>query len=297
MRPRSDMPRGRLSIGQTLLLLLGARIALELTIYLGVLLRQVSRGISVEEAARELTSDPFGPGLAQVIALGLAIFVGVRIAHREERLREALHIAPIAPAVAALAMVAGLCSHFCLVELSAILSDLFPPLALDDETIRGIERMTRIDGPVRAITVPLAVVVIAPLTEELLFRGLLLPALRAQLGTAGAIAVTGLLFGIFHVLPLVVVYAAIAGVVLGAIFVRTRSVLAPIAFHAAFNSVPLLLPAELVAIPGLNGQDGEHLPVALVASGAIGAALSLALLWRATASPPPEPPPPEPPAA
>lgn len=82
--------------------------------------------------------------------------------------------------------------------------------------------------------------VAAPIFEELLFRGFLLPSLTKYLPTWGAIGLSALLFAVAHlslseVLPLLVL-----GSVLGFVYTRSRSILAPIMLHSLWNSVTML---------------------------------------------------------
>jgi len=277
--------RGRLSIGQTLGLLVAALLLLHGGVALGAVLRMSARNVTFQEGVRQVTSDPFGLGLAQLIALGSILLVGVRMAHGERSLRDALHIRPVRLPVGGLALLAGAALHFPFVELMSIVADLAPAIALGEEDVLRLEQLTRIDGPLRAFTVPLALVVIAPVTEELLFRGLLLAALRPQLGGTSAVALTAVLFGVFHAEPLAAIHAALVGLVLGALFLRCRSVLPSLAFHGAFNAMPILLPEELVPIPGFNVAQGEHLPVPIVFATFATGVLALGLLWRTTVPP------------
>jgi hypothetical protein len=84
----------------------------------------------------------------------------------------------------------------------------------------------------------IAAVAIAPLEEELLFRGLLLPWLRRVLGPWPAIAGSSLLFASLHAnawpapVPLFVL-----ALFLGYLAHRTGSLVAPITLHAAFNAL------------------------------------------------------------
>lgn len=280
--------RGQLSIAQTVLLLLLGMALLYGGVMAGAALRMAAHGIPFEEGLQQVTSEPLGLGLAQLIALGTVLLVGTRVAHGDRSLREALRVRAVPLPVVLLAMVAGFALHFPLVELMNVLTEVIPWLALDEDVVRRLEAMTRIDTPLRAIGALVAVVVIAATTEELVFRGLLLPALRPRLGAPGAIMLTAVLFGIFHGAPFVAVYASIAGLVLGAIALRTGSVLPCIAFHGAFNAVPLLLPEELVPIDGFNVSEGAaHMPLPLVLGMAAAGVIALVLLFRIT--PPIEP--------
>lgn len=89
--------------------------------------------------------------------------------------------------------------------------------------------------------------VAAPLFEETLFRGFLLPSLTRYMPTWGAIALSSLLFALAHlslseILPLMAL-----GAILGAVYTRSRNLLSSILLHGLWNSgtlVSLLLLAS-----------------------------------------------------
>lgn len=281
VRPRRS--RGQLPVPAVIALLLGALGVMQLTGVAGAGLRMVTQGIPLEEALRRVSIDPLAGGLAQVVGLGLAVLIGVRLAHGPDAgLRAALRVRPIPLRIAALAMIAGMGLQFVLVELTTVVSELLPAIAWSEDERRHLEELVRMDTPLRAISVPLAVVVIAPISEELVFRGLVQPAMRESLGTAGTIVMTAVLFGAFHVHPLAAIGAAVAGLVLGAVAIRARSVLAPMALHAGVNAVPLLLPASLVPIRGFNLAERAHLPLPVLLATTLVSAVALALLFRLT---------------
>ena len=88
----------------------------------------------------------------------------------------------------------------------------------------------------------LSAVVLAPLVEELLFRGLIQPSLARKLGSQWkAIFLTGLFFGIIHV-PLYQTMPALVffGIVLGYAYAKTRSLTLVILIHAVFNAKTIL---------------------------------------------------------
>jgi membrane protease YdiL (CAAX protease family) len=86
----------------------------------------------------------------------------------------------------------------------------------------------------------LFVVVIAPLWEELCFRGALYPALRRAMGPAGAMAATGILFGLIHVSPPLIAPLTVLGVALAGIVEATGSLWPCIVAHAAFNALTVV---------------------------------------------------------
>ena len=85
-------------------------------------------------------------------------------------------------------------------------------------------------------------VTIAPLFEELFFRGFLQPLLTRRLGTVAGILLTAVLFGSLHApeYSLAWQYAvavSVVGVVLGWVRLRARSIIPSTIMHGAYNGV------------------------------------------------------------
>lgn len=99
--------------------------------------------------------------------------------------------------------------------------------------------------------------IVAPLTEELIFRGLMLRGLLDHVRPAAAIALSALLFSIAHANPWQFGSTLILGTVLGWIYVRTRSVGLCIAAHAFHNALAIFAPSALAAIPDLGAELGD----------------------------------------
>jgi membrane protease YdiL (CAAX protease family) len=98
-------------------------------------------------------------------------------------------------------------------------------------------------APWGTIQLFVAAVVVAPLAEEVFFRGVLLPALYQSLGHAWlSILISGVVFGGIHgsqpqdVLPL-----SVFGVALGFVRVRYRCLPACVLIHALFNARTMVL--------------------------------------------------------
>jgi len=98
------------------------------------------------------------------------------------------------------------------------------------------------------LVLAVAVIVGAPLAEELFFRGLLFQALRRWVPLWPAMGLSGLAFALSHIEPLAIVVLLPIGMFFAWIFHRSGSLLVPIAAHAAFNLVnvvALRLPLEV----------------------------------------------------
>ena len=81
----------------------------------------------------------------------------------------------------------------------------------------------------------IALVIAAPILEELIFRGIMLDGLLRIYSPTKAVIVSSLLFGLIHLNPAQFVGGALVGGFMGWVYVHTRSVLATILIHAAFN--------------------------------------------------------------
>jgi membrane protease YdiL (CAAX protease family) len=89
------------------------------------------------------------------------------------------------------------------------------------------------DGSVAAT---LAVCVMAPLLEEMLFRGIVLRGFLQRYSRWQAIVGSALLFGAAHLNIYQFVVGLVMGTLLGWLYERTRSLIPCIALHAAYNS-------------------------------------------------------------
>ncbi len=100
-----------------------------------------------------------------------------------------------------------------------------------------------IDGGERALVV-MGLVLLAPVSEEVVFRGILLGALRRTHGDKAAVLLSSLAFALLHLLDpnalLAVPFLFVVGVVAGRQLVATGRLGRPIAIHAGFNAVTVL---------------------------------------------------------
>jgi membrane protease YdiL (CAAX protease family) len=85
-------------------------------------------------------------------------------------------------------------------------------------------------------------VVAAPVLEEIFFRGLVLEQTLRRWAPWQAVGITALLFGVVH-LPILpqAVNAVVMGVIMGYIYVRTRSLASVIVIHAINNAIAYLI--------------------------------------------------------
>jgi len=87
----------------------------------------------------------------------------------------------------------------------------------------------------------LSVAILAPLLEEVLFRGAIQGLLMRLFGHPWpAIIVAALIFGVYHMNPVQIVYATLLGIILGWIYYRTGSLLSVIVGHVLNNSLAVV---------------------------------------------------------
>lgn len=77
--------------------------------------------------------------------------------------------------------------------------------------------------------------ILAPMFEEIMFRGFLLPALTRYFPVWGAIALSAILFSLAHLSLSEVLPLAVLGSILGFVYTRSRSLLASILLHGLWN--------------------------------------------------------------
>jgi membrane protease YdiL (CAAX protease family) len=122
-------------------------------------------------------------------------------------------------------------------------------LAVDLPTVSNTDGISEMSGQRGEILVlAFGAVVLAPLVEELVFRGLLLRSLLGVMGAPWAILIQGVLFGLVHLNPeagvanigLVIILSGV-GIVLGVAAHRLGRLAPTIIAHAIFNAVVLAL--------------------------------------------------------
>lgn len=106
--------------------------------------------------------------------------------------------------------------------------------------------------PLRIFTMVLAVVVFAPIFEELLFRGTLYRNTEVM-GQPFSIIVTGIAFGLWHMNYTQVIFAAVIGMISSYIYAKTRSIIPSMILHFIINFTSTL------AALGTIGVDENRL--------------------------------------
>ncbi len=87
-------------------------------------------------------------------------------------------------------------------------------------------------------------VIIGPIVEEIIFRGIILNRLRKAMPVTAAVLVSSFLFGVAHIQPIWAIYTFVLGCILAIAAVRTDSIVPSIIIHVIFNACGELLAAS-----------------------------------------------------
>lgn len=161
------------------------------------------------------------------------------VAHRHgRRLAESVGLRRVSPALAwfgsALGMAAVVRVLALLYSVVMISAGLKLP-GWDTDPLRYFAR-----GPLGSAMLVLIVVAVAPVIEEIVFRGIVLTSLRERWGDTPAILVSSFVFAALHLnlfsfLPIFAV-----GVVLSRLFISSRSLWVSMVCHSAFNGIGVI---------------------------------------------------------
>jgi membrane protease YdiL (CAAX protease family) len=112
---------------------------------------------------------------------------------------------------------------------------------VEPEAQQAVQAVREAVGLTDVVLMGLMAVVVAPLAEEVLFRGLLYPALRPRWGGSFACLATSLMFGAIHFNAMSFVPLTLFAVVLVMLYEGTGTLLAPMTAHALFNGINFAL--------------------------------------------------------
>lgn len=101
------------------------------------------------------------------------------------------------------------------------------------------------------VAMALAAIIVAPIAEEVIFRGYLYPVVKRFTDRRFASIFSGVLFGVIHFNLMALPMLALMGVILAVIYEKSGSLWVPIGCHAAFNatSIGLMLISRAYEFP------------------------------------------------
>jgi membrane protease YdiL (CAAX protease family) len=131
------------------------------------------------------------------------------------------------------------------VSLSAILpveafSSVFERMWAPDADYTSFILSIKPKGPVSFALVAVGIVLVAAVTEELLFRGFIQRIFQRNMSGPLAVVLAGILFSLSHFNPSAIPGVAALGILFGYFLYRTDNLWYPIAGHAIYNLVTLV---------------------------------------------------------
>ncbi len=130
--------------------------------------------------------------------------------------------------------------------LELVITEIFRIPQLPDQLAVQFLKSTFLN-PLYFILATVAIIILAPLIEETLFRGFLQSYIRRQLGSKQAIFITSACFSLFHYAAgqglgnISIIFSLfILSLFLGFLYEKRGSILAPMTLHASFNAISVL---------------------------------------------------------
>jgi membrane protease YdiL (CAAX protease family) len=141
--------------------------------------------------------------------------------------------------------------HILLVDFANLYYLIFP-----DETFftQTFQKLT--SGGIYSI---IAICLVAPIVEEILFRGVFLRSFLRQYTPTKAILLSAILFSLAHVNPAQFVLALVLGVFSGWLYYRSYSLWPSIICHILFNSLSFIVPASGIKIVGYTHYPSNQI--------------------------------------
>jgi len=146
-------------------------------------------------------------------------------------------------------------------ELDRLFQIILPYSA---EIMRRLTEFMKINSVSDFLILFLAVVVVAPITEEALFRGFLQQRLEAATDVTRGVLLTSLVFGFIHFNPWAFVQIVIIGVFLGVVAQRSGSIAGTVVMHSFNNGLALIFANVKPEQMSWYLKGGHVTPVVLV---------------------------------
>ncbi len=217
-------------VGQALAVLIG----LQLLVMLGGLLLGVLDG--------GLATQMIYTAVADAAVLGLLLlFAFMRCGEWNGVLRKLGLVRPARGVAAEVGKVtiAGLVAYGALVMGKARMLDA---LGRDEFPLQRISRaILESDSSFGVLCAVTVAVIVAPVVEELLFRGLLYLPLRSRTGILPAAVLVAGIFALFHSYPWGLPDLVLLSLIFTGLFEASGSLLVPMAAHGLFNGLSILL--------------------------------------------------------
>lgn len=123
----------------------------------------------------------------------------------------------------------------------------------------------------------IAITLVGPLLEELLFRGAITRALLQQYNPTKAILISALLFGIFHINPAQILPAFLIGILFAWTYYKTASLIPCILMHILNNSLSVYLSLKYPETENMSDlMDTSTYLIVIIVS----VLITIGVVWR-----------------
>ncbi|HEY5122148.1 MAG TPA: type II CAAX endopeptidase family protein [Ignavibacteria bacterium] len=143
---------------------------------------------------------------------------------------------------------------FIVIGTIVLLLGITPPIQSLIPLSESIKNLSSNIASHKGIFTFLAMVIAAPILEELIFRGIILDGLLKKYSPVISILISSLLFGLAHINPWQFVTGLLFGIFSGWIYYKTRSVLPSIIIHSSANLSGFLLRYFIDTNSSMNGS-------------------------------------------
>ncbi len=118
-----------------------------------------------------------------------------------------------------------------------IYSFIFDLFGIQAPTQEVIKSLLRAENPILFLLYTCLIVIVAPLTEEIFFRGFVYPYCKVKVGKCRGMILNGILFGFAHFSCWLFFPTCLGGVILAWIYEKTESLYSAILAHAVWNMI------------------------------------------------------------
>jgi uncharacterized protein len=165
-------------------------------------------------------------------ALVLWLWVWLKLRYRVGLRRLGLRYRPGDLAAGVAAAVGGLAAVWIVSGIANLISRI---ISGDDIPIP--DQLPPLHGTTQLIFAAAAAIIVAPVTEEMFFRGFIYQALRRWRGVPFAVILSAAVFAITHIAPLLIIGIFPLGIIFAYLFERRASLGATIVAHMTYNLI------------------------------------------------------------
>ncbi|NLE26274.1 MAG: CPBP family intramembrane metalloprotease [Clostridiaceae bacterium] len=135
------------------------------------------------------------------------------------------------------------------ITANIFISNFISLLPIPEAIMQEYSEATNLLGDEITIVQLLSVVIVAPILEEILYRGLIMKSLQRGMPVIIALLIQAVLFGLMHGQLVWICYATFLGILLAVIKLKYKSLYPSILLHLAFNTANYILIPLYIIMP------------------------------------------------